>query len=103
MSKTNLKVVTESFVRSEIAIVRQDLKDAVDAILQGMDNMFKNVATKEDLKKLATKEDLNELKNEVSYIKDDIKGLTADLSDTPSRKEFNRLEDKVDKHIHSHN
>ena len=76
------------------------IDDAVDTLLKGMDNMLveqkKIFATKEDLKNvredmksLATKEDL---KREVGWLKDDIKGLTADLSGLPT---------KVDKYLAS--
>ena len=83
------------------------IDDAVDTLLKGMDNMLeeqkKIFATKEDLnnvredmKSLATKEDL---KREVGWLKDDIKGLTADLSGVPTRKEFNQVKTKVDKYL----
>ena len=76
------------------------IDDAVDTLLKGIDNMLveqkKIFATKEDLKNvredmksLATKEDL---KREVGWLKDDIKGLTADLSGLPT---------KVDKYLAS--
>ena len=58
----------------------------------------KRFATKDDLKQFATKEDL---KREVSWLRDDIKGLTADLSETVSKKEFNQLKGKVDKYLAS--
>jgi len=32
------------------------------------------------------------------YLKDKINGLKADLSDTPSRREFQQLKSKVDRH-----
>ena len=83
------------------------IDDAVDTLLKGMDNMLeeqkKIFATKEDLKNvredmksLATKEDL---KREGGWLKDDIKGLTADLSGVPTRKEFNQVKTKVDKYL----
>jgi len=88
-------------------ITNEVLNDAIDTILEGMDNMLieqkKIFATKEDLKQCATKEDLkdlvtkDDLKREVSWLRDDIKGLSADLSNTPNRKEFNGLKGRVDK------
>lgn len=81
-------------------VLTETLDDAVDTLLKGMDNMLeeqkkifatkedlKNFATKGDIKELATKEDL---KREVSWLKDDIRGLTADLSGVPTKKEFNQ-------------
>lgn len=94
----------KGFVTNEV--LTETLDEAVDTILKGMDNMFKEerkfnfgtFATKEDLKNFATKEDL---KREISWVRDDIKGLTADLADTISKKEFNQLKGKVDKYMAS--
>jgi hypothetical protein len=98
MTKNDPKAFVTNGVLTEI------LDEAVDTILKGMDNMFKEerkynsqtFATKEDLK--STKE---ELKTEISWVKDDIKGLTADLADTPSKNEFNQLKGRVDKYLTS--
>lgn len=84
----------------EVLVTNKILGEAVDTLLQGMDNMLeeqkKIFATKEDLNKvkeeMATKEDL---KREVSWLRDDIKGLTADLSGVVSKKEFNAFKMKV--------
>ena len=78
------------------------LDEAVQAILEGMDGMvegfrnevmerFENVDNRFD--NLEAKIDLT--RNEV---KDEIDGLKADLSDTPSRREFQELKARVDKH-----
>jgi len=81
-------------------VTTQILGEAVDILLKGMDNILeeqkKIFATKEDLKQFATKDDLN---REISWVRDDIKGLTAELADTISKKEFNKLKAKVDKYI----
>lgn len=81
-------------------VTNKTLDEAVDTILKGMDNMLeeqkKTFATKEDLKQFATKEDLG---REVGWLRNDINGLKADLSDTPSKREFNKLKSKVDKHL----
>ncbi|MBI3397105.1 hypothetical protein HY045_01365 [Candidatus Woesebacteria bacterium] len=88
-------------------VTNEILGEAVQTILERMDNMFKEerkyssqtFATKEDLSKvkeeMVTKEDL---KREVSWLRDDIGGLTADLSGVPTKKEFNELKGKVDKY-----
>ena len=80
------------------------LNQAVDVILQGVDNLVKNLATKDDLKKLDDKvdelqenvgklqENMQEVKNDIGWIKDDINGIKSDLSDTPSRKEFSDID-----------
>lgn len=79
-------------------VTNETLDDAVDTLLKGMDNMLveqkKIFATKEDLKQFATKEDL---KREISWVRDDIKGLTADISGVPTKSEFNELKGRVGK------
>ncbi len=40
-------------------------------------------------------EHIKELKSEIGFLKDDVKGIKSDLSDTPSRKEFNQLKTKI--------
>lgn len=78
-------------------VTNETLDEAVDTILKGMDNMFKG-ERKFNVQTFASKEDL---KREVSWLKDDIKGLTADLSNVPSRNDFNQLKGKVDKYLAS--
>jgi len=75
------------------SVTNKTLGEAVDTLLKGMDNMLN-----EQKKIFATKEDL---KTEIGWVRDDIKGLTADLSDTVSKKEFNQLKGKVDKYLTS--
>lgn len=53
-------------------VANETLDDAIDTILEGMDNMLE-----EQKKVFATKEDL---KREVSYLRDDIRGLEGDRS-----------------------
>ena len=78
------------------------LDESVQAILEGMDRMaegfrnqvntrFENVDTRFD--NLEAKIDLTR-----KEFKDEIDGLKADLSDTPSRREFQDLKARVDKH-----
>ncbi len=82
-------------------ITRRLLDEAVEAILNGISILIKNLATKEEISKLATKEEVQqgfrEVKNEIRWVKDDINGLKAEFSNTPSRKEFNQLKTKVDR------
>ena len=78
-------------------VLSKTLNKAIDTILTGMDNLLKeerifNVQT------FATKEDLE---REIGWVRDDIKGLTGELSQTVSKKEFNQLKSKVDKYIAS--
>ena len=77
---------------------KQDLKKAVDTILVGIDHMLREQDERME-KKFATKEDLAKLAVEVSFIKDEIKGLKADLSDTVSHKQFEELKTKVEHYL----
>ena len=68
------------------------LKPQFDRLNKKMDKGFAV------LKKAIMKnsDDIQGLKVEMSYVKDEISGLKADISDTPSRKEFNQLKGKVE-------
>ena len=84
-------------------VVRKSMLDqAVDAILKGMDRLVSQ--NKEELRgeirgsAKEVKEELRkEFRTELGFVRDDIKGLTSELSNTPSRKEFNDLKIRVDK------
>ena len=41
---------------------------------------------------------LRKVEVELSFVKDEMNGLKADLSTTPSRREFQELKSKVEKH-----
>ena len=64
--------------------------------------LFEKMATKEDLKReingvrndMATKEDL---KREIGFVRNDINDLRAEISTSPTRKEFDGLKRKVDR------
>lgn len=95
--KGNDKVATKDDILGVKKGLLTTINEAVNAILKGMDRMFKE-ERKFNTGTFATKEDL---KREVSWLRNDVKGLTADLSDTVSRKEFSKLKGKVDKYITS--
>lgn len=84
------------------AVTKKDLSEAIDSVLQGIDNIVENMATKTDLKKVEARLEekidngVNTLSTEISFIKDDIKGFHAELSNTVSRKEFEELKERVD-------
>jgi hypothetical protein len=82
-------------------VTKSTLNEAIDAILEGMGKMFgemrsdmgqmgRDINSRFDL--LEAK--INQTKNE---LKDEIDGLKADLSTTPSREEFEELKQRVDK------
>ena len=82
-------------------ITRSMLDEVIDAILDGVGSMFKDV--RGHLDGMDTRFDkvegrLDRLEVGQSYIKDLINGLKADLSDTPSRRQFEKLKARVDKY-----
>jgi hypothetical protein len=79
------------------SVTTEVLNEAVETIIQGVDNLFKE-ERKFNVQTFATKEDL---KREVLWVKNDIKGLTEELSSSPSRQEFAKLKGKVDKYLAS--
>ena len=88
------------------SVTNKTLNEAVDVIMKGMDKIIDTLRSemqglfgkerKFNMETFATKEDL---KREASWLRDDIKGLTADLSDTVAKKEFSQLKTKVDKYL----
>jgi hypothetical protein len=79
----------KAFVTNET--LDQTVGEAVDTILTGMDNIVAGLKDemKTGFKQVNTR--LDKVEADVLYMKDDIKGLTADLSDVPTRKEFNEV------------
>ena len=85
--------------------VKNIVIQASEAILKGVDRMFEeqNKRIDERFKRVDERfkqvdERFNRLEVEVSYIKDTLNGLKADLADTPSRREFEELKARVDKY-----
>lgn len=86
-------------------ITEQMLNKATDAILEGVGSMFKDSRGRLDgtykrfdgmdkrLDKVGRRLDTLEVGQ--SYLKDQINGLKADLSDTPSRRQFKKLKDRL--------
>ena len=77
-------------------VTRGILDEAVEAILEGVNKMFQGLEVK-----MTSRFDQLETKTKSNYneLKDEINGLKADLSDTPSRKEFNELKSKGEQHF----
>lgn len=74
------------------------LDEAVEAVLKGMDNLYERFTNevkplKGDLS--ALKKDVGSIKTEITFIKRDIQDIKVDLSDTPSRRESEKLEEHV--------
>lgn len=75
---------------------KRDIREAVDAVLKGVENLLEKFATKDDLSRVERKADKLDVK--VSKLSDQMDGLEADLSVTPSRRQFEKLKAEVDKH-----
>ena len=89
-------------------ITRSMIDEAIDAILEGVGSMFKNLQGRADgmdkrfdgMDRRFDKIDGNitKLESGQGHLAEKIKDLRADLSDTPSRREFQQLKSKVDRH-----
>jgi len=67
------------------------LDEAVDAILKGVDALFRQFKGEVDKR-------FDKVESEINFVKTDVRDIKADLSNTPSRKEFNELKTKVDRY-----
>ena len=72
------------------AVTKGMLDDAVVTVLKGMDNLFSKYQGKVDNR-------LKVIEVELGGVKDEMKGLKEEFSNTPSRREFNTLKQKVDR------
>lgn len=63
-----------------------------ETILNGIDELLKDYATKKELQKVA--EDVTEVKTDMKDVKRQLNDLKAD---TPTQDEFNNLKSRVDK------
>ena len=82
-------------------ITRKILDEAVDAILSGMQRMFAGVDKKfagvnERLDSVDSRLDTMNL--EIRGLKNSVNGIKVELSDTPSRREHEKLKSRVDKY-----
>lgn len=75
-------------------VTRGMLDQAVEAILKGMDNLARSLRS--EFKGLL-KEEIEPVKTDTTFIKRDIRDIKAELSDTPSRREFNELKSEIGK------
>jgi len=95
--KSDKNWLKQNFITSDKLrdVVNEIVIDASQTILAGVQTMFDehNKENKKDFQRLETKVD-----NVEKHIKDDINGLKADLSDTVSRNEFNRIKSRVNKY-----
>ena len=66
-------------------ITRQMLDEAVETILHGVEEIIGNTETKLRSELQST---MQELKTEIRFVKDGVKGLEEEFSTTPTRGEF---------------
>ena len=80
------------------------LDDAVNVLLEGMDKLYERFKGETDSLRGEMNERFDKVENrlqkvevELSFVKDEVIGLKADFSTTPSRREFEELKARVDK------
>jgi hypothetical protein len=80
---------------SKEPVTRGMLDEAVQAILEGMDKIVGGLRNEMNIgfEKLNAKVDQTG-----SELRDEIDGLKADLSETPSRREFEEVKARLDEH-----
>ena len=83
---------------NEEYVTKATLNDAVDTILTGMNNIVEGLEGKMNTRFDGVENRLRTVEVELSHVKDEINGLKGDLSATPSRREFEKLKTRVDKH-----
>lgn len=69
------------------------LNDAVDTILEGMDNLF--LRFKEEVN--SAKTEILKNRRELQGLRNDFAGLKEEFSNTPTRAEFEELKSKVNR------
>ncbi len=83
-------------------ITMKDLDEVIRAILAGTEALITSLRRDlmGEMKSRFTKVDnrLNKLEVGQAHLKDQIDGLKADLSDTPSRRQFEKLKARVEKY-----
>ena len=70
-------------------VTKSMLDDAVDVILKGMDKLFGGLKTEMNKR-------FDRVETDITFIKRDTRDIKAELSDTPSRREFKDLKTRVD-------
>ena len=84
--------------KSSQPATREVLDEAVDILLEGMDKLYEKFKGDMNTGFGNIENRLRSVEVELSHVKDEINGLKADLSNTPTRREFEELKVRVDKH-----
>ncbi len=79
-------------------MTKEMLDQAVEAILGGVDELLAGLRGEMNGRFDKVEGRLDKVKVELAHVKDIVNGLKADLADTPSRREFEQLKTRVDKH-----
>lgn len=79
-------------------VTRGMLDEAVDAILKGIDKLISNLRGEMKSGFERVNERLEKLEVGQMFLKDEVQGLKADLSNVPSRRQFEKLKSRVDKY-----
>lgn len=83
-------------------VTRKMLDEVVEAILAGTEGLFNNLRREMNSRFEKADRRFDKIEVELRHVKDQVSGLIADLSDTPSRREFEDLKSKVDRHHPAH-
>jgi predicted nuclease with TOPRIM domain len=83
---------------SKQPVNRGMLDEAVDTLLEGMDKLYERFKGDLDTRFDNVENRLRNMEVELSHFKGEIGGLKAELSDTPSRGEFEELKSSIKKH-----
>jgi len=93
-TKDDLNVVEKKLDKSIKGLrneMKQDLNEAVDAILTGMDNIATGLS--QEIKENTNR--INKLETSFKFMRQDMKDIKAEFSTTPSRAEFEELKKRV--------
>lgn len=78
----------------KVPATKGDIRQAVDAVLEGMDKLWEKINKRFD----TVDSRLHKVESDVHFIKDNAKGLDAELAMKPTKKRVNDLEKRVDKY-----
>ena len=79
-------------------VTKEMLDKAVEVILEGVDKLFGGLRGEMTALRREMNERFDKVEVELSHVKDTVRGLKVDLFDTPTRRDFEELKARVDKH-----
>lgn len=90
--KNNKPITLEELSKFYVDFIKPDFEEIKEDVV----SKFKSLNEKMDKGFAEAKKERQEIKTELRYVKGDIEGLKAELSDTPSRKDLNQLKREVE-------